>query len=80
MYFIILKKYLSAYMFPILKKANVIKIATILKNIIVFAITDILKDNIPTDIILIITYIICLNDRYPPKYFFFVYKIKWYFI
>lgn len=50
-------------MFPILTKANVISVATILKNIIVFTDIGILKNNIPTDITLKIKYNICLNDK-----------------
>mgnify|MGYP004725374063 FL=1 len=63
MYFRALKKYLSAYILPIFKKAKVISIATTLKNIIVFTIVEIWKNNIPNDITLAITYNICLNDR-----------------
>ena len=50
MYFRTLKKYLSAYILPIFKKAKVISIATTLKNIIVFTIVEIWKNNIPNDI------------------------------
>ena len=58
-----LKKYLSAYIFPIFKKANVIKIDTTLRNNIIFIVIDILKNNIPTDMALNIIYNICLNDK-----------------
>jgi len=67
-------------MFPIFRKANIINITTILKNNIVFTNIDIFKNSIPTDITLAIKYNICLNDKYPPKHFFFVCKIKWYFV
>lgn len=58
-----LKKYLSAYIFSIFKKANVIKIDTTLRNNIIFIVIDILKNNIPTDMALNIIYNICLNDK-----------------
>lgn len=63
MYFRILKKYLSAYILPIFKKANVNNIVITLKNIIVLTIIGIWTNNIPTDITLTITYNICLNDK-----------------
>lgn len=47
MYFKILKKYLSAYIFPIFKKANIIRIG-IMQNISInFKINAILKNIIP---------------------------------
>ena len=61
--FRILKKYLSAYILPIFKKANVIKVAIINKNTIVFIIAEIGMNKIPIDITLAIKYNICLSDR-----------------
>ena len=80
MYFIMLKKYLSAYIFPILKNANVKEIANTLKNNNVFTKIEICKNNIPTEITLAIKYNICLKDKYPPKNFFFMCEVKWYFV
>lgn len=80
MYFIMLKKYLSAYIFPIFKNANVKKTAITLKNTNVFATIEICKNNIPTEITLAIKYNICLKDKYPPKNFFFMCEVKWYFV
>ena len=80
MYFIMLKKYLSAYIFPIIKNANVKKTAITLKNTNVFTTIEICKNNIPTEITLAIKYNICLKDKYPPKNFFFMCEVKWYFV
>lgn len=64
MYFIILRKYLSAYVIPILKKANVINILNTNKNKHTFNIIGKLgKNNIPIEITLNIIYNICLNDK-----------------
>lgn len=75
-----LKKYLSAYIFPIFKNAKVRKTAIALKNTNVFTTIEICKNNIPTEITLAIKYNICLKDKYPPKNFFFMYEVKWYFV
>ena len=64
MYFTILRKYLSAYVVPILKKANVINIPNTNKNKHTFNIigrTGI--NNIPIETTLTIIYNICLNDK-----------------
>ena len=75
-----LKKYLSAYIFPIFKNANVNKIATVHKNTSVFTTIEICKNKIPTEITLAIKYNICLKDKYPPKNFLFMCEVKWYFV
>lgn len=74
------RKYLSAYILPIFKKANIIIITNINRNIITLITIGIGKNNIPAEAMPNIKYNICLNDRYPPKNFFFMCKIKWYFI
>lgn len=63
MYFRILKKYLSAYIFPIFKKANVISTAKIQRKIIILASIGIWIKNIPTEIAPTIKYNICLKDK-----------------
>lgn len=64
MYFTILRKYLSVYVVPIFKKANVINTPNININKIAFnpiGITG--KNNTPIEITLKIIYNICLNDK-----------------
>lgn len=64
MYFTILRKYLSAYVVPIFKKANVINTPNINMNKIAFnpiGITG--KNNTTIEITLKIIYNICLNDK-----------------
>ena len=64
MYFTILRKYLSAYVVPIFKKANVINIPNTNKNKHTFNIIGRLSINkIPIEITLTIIYNICLNDK-----------------
>ena len=64
MYFTILRKYLSAYVVPILKKANVINIPNTNKNIHTFNVIGRLGINkIPIETTLNIIYNICLNDK-----------------
>ena len=64
MYFIILRKYLSAYVVPIFKKANVINIPNTNKNKHTFNIIGRFGINkIPIEITLTIIYNICLNDK-----------------